>query len=128
MLPKQAGNYFLTLQISLEELLALSSALESSSEHPLARAVLDFAESIISPAELQSSRCLGRDTEAMEVSTSDISSSRVEETEMLLMSSRSPNTNSSPSKAQRRTDWLRTAKDVESKPGEQSCLCQRTRP
>jgi len=39
------------LQMSLEELLALTAALESQSEHPLAGSVLDFAESVISPPD-----------------------------------------------------------------------------
>jgi cation transport ATPase len=37
--------------VSLEELLALTAALESQSEHPLAGSVLDFAESVIAPSD-----------------------------------------------------------------------------
>ncbi len=39
------------MQVSLEELLALTAALESQSEHPLAGSVLDFAESVILPPQ-----------------------------------------------------------------------------
>ena len=41
----------LYLQVSLEELLALTAALECESEHPLASSVLDFAESVIAPPQ-----------------------------------------------------------------------------
>lgn len=104
------------MQVSLEELMALASALESSSEHPLAGAVLDFAESIISPPEPHPSRTFSKGLDNSEVLPIELRS-KGGETELLLMSPRSPKKRNSPSKSQRRTDWLRNSKDVEPKPG-----------
>lgn len=102
--------------MSLEELLALTAALESQSEHPLANSVLDFAESVISPADREAEE----EEAEMEVSTSETSWLKGGETEMLVLAPKVV-TNSS-ERSKRRTAWLRPAKDVEPKAGEKYAL------
>ena len=96
------------MQVPLEELLALTAALESQSEHPLAGSVLDFAQSRLAPLADEA------DPEELQPAASD-ASSPVKETEMLLLSPSSPSRLHR--KQPRRTDWLRSAKDVESRQG-----------
>ena len=100
------------MQISLEELLAVTAALESHSEHPLASSVLDFAESVISPAERDADQ---QDLE-MEASTSETSWLKGD-TEMVVLVPKGPGPNKSLERSKRRTSWLRPAKDVEPKAG-----------
>ena len=95
-------------QVPLEELLALTAALESQSEHPLAGSVLDFAQSRLAPLADEA------DAEELQPAASD-ASSPIKETEMLLLSPCSPSRLRR--KQPRRTDWLRSAKDVESRQG-----------
>lgn len=101
------------MQISLEEMLAVTAALESHSEHPLASSVLDFAESVISPADREEDQ---QDAE-MEASVSETSWLK-SENEMLVLASRGPGVVSDSDRSKRRTAWLRPAKDVEPKAGE----------
>lgn len=98
--------------MTLEELLALTAALEAHSEHPLAGSVLDYAESRLDPQERQGDE---QGPDGLEASTSETSWLQGGETEMLVLPRQSPH--SSPVKAKRRTAWLRTAKDVEPKQG-----------
>ena len=107
----------LGMQVPLQELLALTAALESQSEHPLAGSVLDFAQSRLAPLADEA------DPEALQTAASD-ASSPVKETEMLLLSPCSPSRLRR--KQLRRTDWLRAAKDVESRQGSiLPCPCRR---
>ncbi len=103
------------MQVPLEELLALTAALESNSEHPLASSVLNFAESVISAEDMEDDR---QEAAEREASTSETSWLKGGETEMLVLAPKGNGPLSSSEKGKRRTAWLRPAKDVESKAGE----------